>query len=184
MFVSNACNLTSGSSTKRNSTDTQSRYILPINNKTGIAMLENQVISAIVTRQGEIYTATCPELGTVEQGATEAEAIVNLRILNRVYSSIVLPEINLRSVHFDIVNKTTEIPPDFPPIEISAWRAVRLLENMGFNRVRGLMIMQKNSFDTTNTCIIPLHHRILKTATLLAISQQAQILPQDVAMNL
>lgn len=147
-------------------------------------MLENKVISAIITQQGAIYVATCPEFGTVEQGATEAEAIANLRILNRVYSSIVLPEINSRSVHFDIVNKTTEVPPDFPTIELSAWRAVRLLENVGFNRVRGLMIMQKNSFDTTNTCVIPLHHRILKTATLLAISQQAQILPQDVAMNL
>lgn len=147
-------------------------------------MLENQVISVIVTQQGAIYVATCPEFGTVEQGATEAEAIVNLRILNRVYSSIVLPEINPRSIHFDIVNKTTEMPPDFPQIELSAWRAVRLLENAGFNRVRGLMIMQKNSFNTTNTCVIPLYHRILKTATLLAISQQAQILLQDVAMNL
>ena len=147
-------------------------------------MLENQVISAIVSRQGAIYVAACPEFGTVEQGATEAEAIANLRILNRVYNSIVLPEINLRSVHFEIVNKTTEMPPDFPPVEISAWRAVRLLENMGFSRVRGLMVMQKNSFDTTNTCVIPLYHRILKTATLLAISQQAQILPQDVAINL
>ena len=147
-------------------------------------MLENKVISAIITQQGAIYVATCPEFDTVEQGATEAEAIANLCILNRVYSSIVLPEINSHSVHFDIVNKTTEMPPDFPPIEISAWRAVRLLENVGFNRVRGLMIMQKNSFDTTNTCVIPLHHRILKTATLLAISSQAQILPQDVAMNL
>ena len=147
-------------------------------------MLENQVISAIVTQQGAIYVAACPEFGTVEQGATEAEAIANLRILNRVYSSIVLPEINLRSVHFDIVNKTTEMPPDFPPVEISAWRAVRLLENVGFNRVRGLMIMQKNLFDTTNTCIIPLHHHILKTATLQAILEQAKILPQDLAMNL
>ena len=147
-------------------------------------MLENKVISAIVSRQGAIYVAACPEFGTVEQGATEADAIANLRILNSIYSSIVLPEINLRSVHFDIVNKTTEMPPDFPPVEISAWRAVRLLENAGFNRVRGLMIMQKNLFDTTNTCVIPLHHRILKTATLLAISSQARILPQDVAMNL
>ena len=147
-------------------------------------MLENQVISAIVTQQGAIYVAACPEFGTVEQGATEAEAIANLRILNSIYTSIALREINLRSVHFDIVNKTTEIPPDFPPVEILAWRAVRLLENAGFNRVRGLMIMQKNLFDTTNTCVIPLHHRILKTATLLAISSQARILPQDVAMNL
>ena len=147
-------------------------------------MLENKVISAIVSRQGAIYVATCPEFGTIEQGVTEAEAIANMRILNSVYNSIALPEINPRSVHFDIVNKTTEMPPDFPPVEISAWRAVRLLENAGFNRVRGLMIMQKNLFDTTNTCVIPLHHRILKTATLLAISQQAQILPQDVAMNL
>ena len=72
-------------------------------------MLENKVISAIVTRQGAIYVATCPEFGTVEQGATEAEAIANLRILNRVYNSIVLPEIHPRSVHFEIVNKTTEI---------------------------------------------------------------------------
>ena len=147
-------------------------------------MLENQVISAIVTQQGAIYVATCPEFGTVEQGATEAEAMANLRILNSVYSSIVLPEINPRSVHFEIVNKTTEMPPDFPPIELSAWRAVRLLENMGFSRVRGLMVMQKNSFDTTNTCVIPLHHHILKTVTLQAILSQAQILQQDLAMNL
>ena len=147
-------------------------------------MLENKVISAIVSRQGAIYVATCPEFGTIEQGVTEAEAIANMRILNSVYNSIASPEIHPRSIHFDIINKTTEMPPDFPPIELSAWRAVRLLENAGFNRVRGLMIMQKNSFNTTNTCVIPLYHRILKTATLLAISQQAQILPQDVAMNL
>lgn len=147
-------------------------------------MLENKVISAIVTRLGANYAAACPEFGTVEQGATQAEAIANLRILNSVYTSIALPEINPRSIHFEIVNRTSDALPDFPPIEISAWRAVRLLENVGFSRVRGLMVMQKNLFDTTNTCVIPLHHHILKTATLLAISEQAQILPQDVAMNL
>ena len=148
-------------------------------------MLENKVISAIVSRQGAIYVAACPEFGTVEQGATEAEAIANLRILNSVYNSIALPEISPRSIHFEIVDRrAAETLPYFPPIEVSAWRAVRLLENMGFNRVRGLMIMQKNSFDTTNTCVIPLHHRILKTATLQAILEQAKILPQDLAMNL
>ena len=147
-------------------------------------MLENQIISAIVTQQKAIYTAACPEFGTVEQGATEAEAIANLRILNRVYTSIALPEIKPRSIHFEIVNRAAETLPYFPPIEISAWRAVRLLENMGFSRVRGLMLMQKNSFDTTNTCVIPLHHRILTTATLQAILEQAKILPQDLAMNL
>lgn len=148
-------------------------------------MLENQVQRAIVTHTGAIYTAACPEFGTVEQGATEAEAIANLRILNSVYTSIALPEINPRSIHFEIVDRrAAETLPYFPPIEISAWRAVRLLENVGFSRVRGLMVMQKNLFDTTNTCVIPLHHHILKTATLQAISSQAQILPQDLTMNL
>ena len=51
-------------------------------------MLENKVISAIVSRQGAIYVAACPEFGTVEQGATKAEAIANLRILNSIYNSI------------------------------------------------------------------------------------------------
>lgn len=147
-------------------------------------MLENKVQRAIVSRQGAIYTAACPEFGTVEQRATEAEAIANLRILNSVYTSIALPEINPRSIHFEIVNRTSDTLPYFPPIEISAWRAVRLLENVGFSRVRGLMVMQKNLFDTTNTCVIPLHHHILKTATLQAISSQVQILPQDLVMNL
>ncbi len=35
--------------------------------------------SAVVHREGDLYVADCPELGTVSQGRTVEEALANLR---------------------------------------------------------------------------------------------------------
>lgn len=141
-----------------------------------------RVTSAIVTQQGAIYTATCPEFGTVEQGASEAEAIANLRILSSAYLSIV--SLNSGSIQFNPTYPLTAPVLTLQPIEMSAWAMVRILERMGFSQVQGLMVMQRNLFDTTSTCVVPLHHRTLKVATLQAMLEQSQIPTQDLVMNL
>jgi predicted RNase H-like HicB family nuclease len=36
-------------------------------------------LSAVIHREGNVYVADCPELGTVSQGATIEEAVSNLK---------------------------------------------------------------------------------------------------------
>lgn len=147
-------------------------------------MPAERATSAIVTQQGANYTATCPEFGIVEQGTSKAEAIANLCTLSSAYLSIILPEIDPRSIRFEIVDRAAVRLLHFPQIGISACATIRILERMGFSRVRGLMVMQKNLADNISTCAIPLHHRTLKATTLQAILEQAQIPTQDLAINL
>jgi len=38
-----------------------------------------RVFTAVVHREGDLFVAECPEVGTVSQGATLEEAVANLR---------------------------------------------------------------------------------------------------------
>jgi predicted RNase H-like HicB family nuclease len=42
-------------------------------------------LTAILHREGDLYVATCPEVGTVSQGGSIEEAIANLRETTELY---------------------------------------------------------------------------------------------------
>jgi len=41
--------------------------------------------TAVVTREEDLYVATCPEVGTVSQGETVEQAVANLREATELY---------------------------------------------------------------------------------------------------
>lgn len=42
-------------------------------------------LTAIIYKEDDIYIAECPEVGTVDQGATIKEAIIGLKEATRLY---------------------------------------------------------------------------------------------------
>jgi predicted RNase H-like HicB family nuclease len=42
-------------------------------------------LSAVIHREGDLYVAECPELGTVSQGKTLEEAVANLKEATGLY---------------------------------------------------------------------------------------------------
>jgi len=42
-------------------------------------------LSAVIHREGDLYVAECPELGTVSQGRTIEEAVANLKEATGLY---------------------------------------------------------------------------------------------------
>ena len=47
--------------------------------------MENNILTAILHKEENMYVAECPEVGTVSQGATVEEAIANLREATELY---------------------------------------------------------------------------------------------------
>lgn len=47
--------------------------------------MATQTLSAVIHREGDLYVAECPEVGTVSQGSTVEEAIANLREATELY---------------------------------------------------------------------------------------------------
>ena len=45
----------------------------------------NRLFTAIVHKEGSLYVAECPEVGTASQGSTVEKAIVNLREATELY---------------------------------------------------------------------------------------------------
>jgi predicted RNase H-like HicB family nuclease len=45
----------------------------------------NRTLTAVLHKEGDIFVADCPEVGTVSQGATIEEAIGNLREATELY---------------------------------------------------------------------------------------------------
>ncbi len=41
--------------------------------------------TALIYREGELYVAECPEIGSVSQGKTIEQAVENLRIATELY---------------------------------------------------------------------------------------------------
>jgi predicted RNase H-like HicB family nuclease len=53
-----------------------------------------QTFAAVIHREDELYVATCPELGTVSQGATIEDALANLREATEPYlAEFPLPDV-------------------------------------------------------------------------------------------
>ncbi len=44
-----------------------------------------RVLTAVVHKEGDLFVADCPEVGTVSQGATVEEAVQNLREATELY---------------------------------------------------------------------------------------------------
>ena len=44
-----------------------------------------QTFTAVIHREDDLYVATCPELGTVSQGATIESALANLKEATELY---------------------------------------------------------------------------------------------------
>jgi predicted RNase H-like HicB family nuclease len=47
--------------------------------------MKTKSLTAIIYREDDMYIAECPEVGTVDQGATIEEAIANLKEATRLY---------------------------------------------------------------------------------------------------
>ena len=45
----------------------------------------NRTMTAVIHREGDLYVADCPEVGTVSQGATIDEAVANLKEATELY---------------------------------------------------------------------------------------------------
>jgi len=51
--------------------------------------------TAVIHQEGDLYVATCPELGTVSQGATIENAIANLKEATELYlEEFPLPDVS------------------------------------------------------------------------------------------
>ena len=44
-----------------------------------------QVLTAVLHKEGDLYVAECPEVGTVSQGYTIEEAVANLKEATELY---------------------------------------------------------------------------------------------------
>ncbi len=52
-----------------------------------------RTFSAVIYKEGDLYVAECPEVGTVSQGATVEEALANLKEATELYlEEFPLPE--------------------------------------------------------------------------------------------
>lgn len=47
--------------------------------------MATQIFTAVLHREGELYVAECPEIGTVSQGYTVEEAVDNLKEATELY---------------------------------------------------------------------------------------------------
>jgi len=47
--------------------------------------MANQLFTAVVHKEGALYVADCPEIGTVSQGPTIEEAVINLKEATELY---------------------------------------------------------------------------------------------------
>ncbi|MCR4405817.1 MAG: type II toxin-antitoxin system HicB family antitoxin [Anaerolineae bacterium] len=56
--------------------------------------MTTRIFTAILYKEGDVYVAECPEVGTVSQGYTVEEAIANLREATELYlAEFPLPEV-------------------------------------------------------------------------------------------
>jgi len=57
--------------------------------------MTTRVFTAVLHREGDLYVADCPEVGTVSQGLTIDEAVDNLRQATELYlEEFPLPEMS------------------------------------------------------------------------------------------
>ncbi len=57
--------------------------------------MTNQLLTAVLHKEEDLYVAECPEVGTVSQGSTVEEAVANLKEATELYlEEFPMPEIN------------------------------------------------------------------------------------------
>ena len=55
--------------------------------------MATQTLTAVLHQEGDLWVASCPEVGTVSQGATVDEAVANLKEATELYlEEFPLPE--------------------------------------------------------------------------------------------
>jgi predicted RNase H-like HicB family nuclease len=47
--------------------------------------MEKRTLTAVLRKEGDLYVAECPEIGTVSQGSSIDEAIANLKEATELY---------------------------------------------------------------------------------------------------
>lgn len=47
--------------------------------------MSTRILTAVIHREGNLYVAECPEVGTVSQGSTLEEAVANLKEATELY---------------------------------------------------------------------------------------------------
>ncbi len=47
--------------------------------------MQTRIFTAVLHREGDLYVADCPEVGTVSQGGTIDEALANLKEATELY---------------------------------------------------------------------------------------------------
>lgn len=67
--------------------------------------MKTHIYSAVVYKEGDLYVAECPEIGTVSQGTSLEEALANLKEATELYVE-----------EFPIADKK---PPLFTTFEVS-----------------------------------------------------------------
>lgn len=139
-------------------------------------MVNHRRLTAIIYTEGAAYIASCPEIGTFEQGRTATEALANLEAMTKLYLQITSPSYD-EVVSFAPVSGIPVRGFSLPLI--SGFAAVRILQNIGFSQVRGYAILQKDfSSRESVTAIVPLH-RELQASILNWLMHQAQISQQE-----
>jgi len=59
--------------------------------------MTNQILTAILHKEEDLYVAECPEVGTVSQGHSVEEAVANLKEATELYlEEFSLPEVDLQ----------------------------------------------------------------------------------------
>jgi predicted RNase H-like HicB family nuclease len=53
--------------------------------KSGVNAVSVQTFTAVLHREGDLFVAECPEVGTVSQGYTLEEAVANLKETTELY---------------------------------------------------------------------------------------------------
>ena len=86
--------------------------------------------TAVLHKEGELYVAECPEVGTVSQGKTVEEAVANLQEATELYL-----ENSLQRLMADPLSPYSR--PDLPKLpRVSGAQAIRALEKLGFVQLR------------------------------------------------
>lgn len=57
-----------------------------------------RTFTAVLHKEEDLYVAECPEVGTVSQGYTVEEAIINLKEATELYLEVFPPEEFMRSL--------------------------------------------------------------------------------------
>jgi len=57
--------------------------------------MASRTFTAVIRKEGDLYVAECPEVGTVSQGHTVEEAVANLKEATELYlEEFPLPEVS------------------------------------------------------------------------------------------